>query len=409
MNFAYFIAQRLIKEKTFSKSISAPIIRIAIIAIALGMVMMLISIATGLGLQRKIREKITLFNGHIQISNFDNNQSEVSIKPISTKQDFYPKFTSMPEVVHIQATASKAGIIRTEKHSEGILVKGVGADYNWAPFEEFLVLGRLPNFKESLNNEILISQHIANRLELTIGDKAVTYLLKNEIKYNLRSFRIVGIYDSGFNQFDESLIFADIRHIQKTNKWKKDEIGAFEVFIDDFSKIDILNDAVYVNIPSELESTSIPQKYPNLFQWLKMFDFNIIGIIGIMVLVAIINMITAILVLILERTQLIGMLKALGSPNKTIQKVFLYNASYIILKGLVWGNIIGLGLIAIQHFLKIITLNPDHYYVKSAPVYITFSHIIMLNIGTLVICVLVLWIPSMIISRIAPIKAIKFQ
>lgn len=379
-------------------------------AIALGMVMMLLSIATGIGLQRKIREKIALFNGHIQISNYDNNSSEVSLKPISKDQEFYPNFKGIPQVKHIQGVASKAGIIRTTTNFEGVVVKGVGADYDWSPFSEYIVAGKLPDFtSKSSSSEVLLSQYIANRLQLKVGDKVITYFLKNEIKYNLRAFTLVGIYNSGFEQFDKSIVFADIRHIQKMNKWSPNDVGTFELLINDFSKLEAVNNEVYSSIPPTLDSTTISQKFPALFQWIKMFDFNIAGIIGIMIIVAIINMITAILVLILERTQLIGMLKALGAANTTIRKVFLYNASYIILKGLLWGNVIGLGLIAIQHFFKIVTLDPTNYYVKNAPVFITLPQILMVNLGTLIICVLVLWIPSMIISRIAPVKAIKFN
>ena len=374
------------------------------------MVMMLISIATGVGLQRKIREKITLFNGHIEISNYDNNSSQVSLNPISKDQDFYPNFTNVPEVIHIQGVASKAGVIRTETNFEGVVVKGVGADYDWTPFKEYIIEGTLPNFAEDkISREILISEYIANRLRLSVGDKIVTYFLKNEIKYNIRSFSLVGIYNSGFEQFDKSIVYSDIRHIQKMNKWKENEVGSFELFVDDFSNLNAINEKVYVTIPSTLDSNTVSQKFPGLFQWIKMFDFNIIGIIGIMIIVAIINMITAILVLILERTQLIGMLKALGAPNKTIRKIFLYNASYIILEGLFWGNLIGIGLIGLQHFFDLVKLDPANYYVKSAPVFITLPQIVLLNVGTLIVCVLVLWIPSIIISKIAPIKAIKFN
>jgi len=372
--------------------------------------MMLLSIATGIGLQRKIREKIALFNGHIQISNYDNNSSEVSLTPISKDQKFYPQFTAIPQVTHIQGVASKAGIIRTAESFEGVVVKGVGADYDWSAFKEYIVQGVLPNFKEkTISKEVLLSEYVAKRLHLQVGDKVITYFLKNEIKYNIRAFTLVGIYNSGFEQFDKSIVFADIRHIQKMNKWSNDAVGGFELLVDDFSKLDDINNKVYTAIPSTLDSTTISQKFPGLFQWIKMFDFNIIGIIGIMVIVAIINMITAILVLILERTQLIGMLKALGAPNKSIRKIFLYNASYIILKGLLWGNSIGLGLIALQYFFEVVKLDPTNYYVKSAPVFITAPQIVALNIGTLLVCVLVLWFPSMIITRIAPVKAIKFN
>ncbi|WP_010177407.1 ABC transporter permease [Aquimarina agarilytica] len=410
MNFEYFIAQRLIKEKAFAKNISSPIVKIAIIAIALGIIMMLIAIATGVGLQRKIREKIALFNGHIEISNFDNNSSQVSIKPITTNQTFYPNFSEVPEVTHIQGVATKAGIVRTETDFEGVLVKGVGSDYKWDVFETYLEQGRLPNYNEKINEEVLISSYLANRLGYKLGDKVVTYFLKNDkARTNLRSFVVTGIYNSGYEEFDKAFVIADVRHIQRLNKWKKDEVGAFEVFVTDFDAVNRINAAVYKNIPSNLDSTSISQKYGNIFQWLNMFDFNIAGIIGIMILVAGINMITAILVLILERTQLIGMLKAMGSSNVSIRKIFMYNATYIILKGLFWGNLIGLVLIGIQYFFKVITLNPSDYYVKYAPVHITIQQVLALNIGTLVLCVLVLWIPSYVITKIAPIKAIKFQ
>ncbi len=410
MNFEYFIAQRLIKEKAFAKNISSPIVKIAIIAIALGIVMMLIAIATGVGLQRKIREKIALFNGHIEISNFDNNSSQVSIKPITTKQTFYPNFSEVTEVTHIQGVATKAGIVRTETDFEGVLIKGVGADYKWDVFETYLEQGRLPNYNKKLNEEILISSYLANRLGYKLGDKVVTYFLKKDkARTNLRSFVVTGIYNSGYEEFDKAFIITDIRHIQRLNKWKKDEVGAFEVFVTDFDAVNNINAAVYKSIPSNLDSTSISQKYGNIFQWLDMFDFNIAGIIGIMILVAGINMITAILVLILERTQLIGMLKAMGSSNVSIRKIFMYNATYIILKGLFWGNFIGLSLIGIQYFFKVITLNPADYYVKYAPVHITIQQILALNMGTLLLCVLVLWIPSYVITKIAPIKAIKFQ
>ena len=384
-------------------------VNIAIIAIALGMVMMLISIAAGLGLQVKIREKIALFNGHIEISNYDNNASQVSVKPIPIDVDFYPNFNAVPQVNHIQGVATKAGIIRTETDFEGIIVKGVGTDYHWEVFENYIQEGRLPNFNEALNNEVIISRYLANRLGFEIGDKVNTYFLKNETKFNIRSFKVVGIYESGYEEFDKAYFFTDIRHIQKLNKWKNGEVGSFELFIDDFDQLEATNIQVYNEIPPFLDSNSILDKFANIFQWLDLFDMNIVGIIAIMILVAGINMITAILVLILERTQLIGLLKAIGANNTSVRKIFMYNAAYIILKGLFWGNLIALSLIAVQHYFKVIQLNPANYYVNSAPVFIKLHHILFLNLGTLTLCVLMLWIPSYLITKVSPVKAIKFQ
>ena len=417
MNLEYFIAKRLTNAKDHKSSISAPIIKIAITAIAIGMIMMIISIATGTGLQQKMRQKVTAFNGHIVISNFDDNQSQVSLSPISTNQDFYPKFTSVEGIQHIQAVASKAGIIRTEKAFEGIVFKGVGKEYRWENLTEYLVQGRIPNLKSELNSEILISEYLANRLQLKLGDKCNTFFMKDSGNHmpNLRVFTIVGIYNSGFQEFDATYILGDIRHIQRINKWKPTEVGAFEVFIDDFNKIEEKGAEVYNNTQNKedtsktLDTQTIAQKYYYIFEWLKLFDFNIIVILVIMIVVSTINMVVALLVLVLERTQMIGILKSLGANNWTVRKIFLYNAAHLIIKGLLWGNIIGVGLLLVQKYTGIIKLNPENYYVNQAPVNINLWSILLLNLGTITICLLVLLIPSYIITKISPVKAIKFS
>ncbi len=410
MNFEIFVVKRLIGAKGHKSSISAPIIKIAITAIAIGVIMMLFSFATGMGLQEKIRDKIAAFNGHISISNYDNNSSQVSLTPVSKDQDFYPEFQNVEGVNHVQAVATKAGIIRTESDFEGVIVKGVGDDYNWDYFDEFLAEGRLPKLGEDLNEEVLISAYLANRMNLAVGDKVPTYFLReNSERPLLRAFVITGIYDSGFQEFDELYMMADLRHIQRINRWEEDEVGNFEVFVEDFTKINEKGQEVYESTGSFLDSQTIIQKYYSIFEWLELFDFNIALIIGIMILVAGINMITALLVLILERTQMIGILKALGSPDWSIRKIFLYNASYLIFLGLFWGNLIGLGLLLIQKYFKLIPLDPQTYYVTEVPVYISWDYILGVNIGTLILCMLMLLIPSLIISKISPVKSIKFE
>ncbi len=410
MKLEYFIAKRLTTAKHHKSSISAPIIKIAIVAIAIGMIMMIVSIATGVGLQQKIRQKVSAFNGHIIISNYDDNQSEVSVAPISLKQDFYPEFKNVEGISHVQAVASKAGIIRTEKAFEGIVFKGVGKDYQWGNLQEYIIAGRIPNLKANLNPEVIISQYLANRLQLKVGDKFNTYFMKEEGKLpNLRNFQIVGIYNSGFQEFDATYIIGDIRHVQRINKWSKDEVGSFEVFIDDFTQIKEKGEEVYAEIPPTYNSVTIEEKYFNIFEWLKLFDFNILVILIIMIVVATINMVVALLVLILERTQMIGILKAIGANNWTIRKIFLYNASYLIFRGLLWGNLIGIGLLLVQKYFGVIKLNPENYYVTEAPVAINLFSILALNAGTVLVCLLVLIIPSYIITKISPVKAIRFD
>lgn len=411
MKLEYFIAKRLITAKHFKSSISSPIIKIAISAIAIGMIMMIVSVATGIGLQKKIREKVAAFNGHIIISNFDNNQSDVTLVPISKKQDFYPKFSSVPQVSYIQAIASKAGIIRTENAFEGIILKGVGVDYQWDNIKGYIISGRLPNFSKRLNQEVLVSQFLANRLNLKLGDNFNTFFIKenqNQLP-NIRRFKIVGIFNSGFQEFDATYVIGDIRHIQRINRWNPDQVGAFEVFVNDFDKIKTVGEEVYKQTASTLDTKTIFEKYSYIFDWLKLFDFNIIVILVVMILVATINMVVALLVLILERSQMIGILKALGASNWSVRKIFLYNALYLIFRGLFWGNLIGISLLLLQQYFGIIKLNPENYYVNQAPVYINWGYMLLLNLLTITVCFLVLLIPSYIITKISPVKAIRFE
>ncbi len=411
LNYEYFIAKRLITAKHFKSSISAPIIKIAISAITIGMIMMIVSVATGIGLQQKIREKVSAFNGHIIISNYDNNQSEVTLAPISIKQNFYPKFISVPEVSHIQAIASKAGIIRTETAFEGIILKGVGPDYQWSNIKEYIIAGRLPDFSKGINQEVVISQFLANRLSLKVGDSFNTFFIKENQNQllNIRRFKITGIFNSGFQEFDATYIIGDIRHIQRINKWGLDQVGAFEVFVNDFDKIKPIGEEVYQQTASTLDTKTIIEKYSYIFEWLKLFDFNIIVILAIMILVATINMVVALLVLILERTQMIGVLKALGANNWSVRKIFLYNAFYLIVRGLFWGNLIGISLLLIQQYFGIIKLNPENYYVNQAPIYLNWGYIVLLNLLTVTVCSIILLIPSYIITKISPVKAIRFD
>ena len=411
MNYELFIAKRIIAAKQYKSSVSSPIIKIAIIAITIGIVIMMIAISTGIGLQLKIREKLAGFNGHIQITNFDTNNSGITLMPVSKNQDFYPNFSNVEAVNKVQVFATKAGIIRTETDFEGIIFKGVSNDYDWSFFEEYLVKGTLPNYSAEVSYEVLISSEISNRLKINLGDEFNMLFVKdNPTKAPwLRVLKVVGIYNSGFQEFDENFVISDIRHIQKMNKWKEDEVGGFEVFISDFDTIDESSQEVYEQTASTLNSQSIVEKYPEIFEWINLFDTNIYVIIVIMVLVAGINMITALLVLILERTQMVGILKALGSTNMSIRKVFLYNASYLILRGLFWGNLIGLLILFAQKYGNFISLDPTTYYVNTVPIYIDFRYILLLNIGTLFLCFLMLIVPSVIVSKISPVKSIKFE
>ncbi|WP_298902710.1 FtsX-like permease family protein [uncultured Psychroserpens sp.] len=412
MNYEFFIAKRIIGSKSYKSSVSAPIIKIGIAAITIGIVVMLIAIATGLGLQKKVREKVVAFNGHITINEFNSNESNESIVPISVTQNFYPKFNNVDGVKHIQAVATKFGIVRTETDFEGIVLKGVGADYDWTYIQDFLVEGELPVYEGKLSNDVVISSYLANRLGFKLNDTFQVVFKKESIEDIpfQRRFKIVGIFNSGFQDIDKNFMIGDISHIQRMNKWESNEIGNFEVYLNDFTELSEIEQQIRNQTPSFLDTQTIEEKFDTTFEWIKIFDNNTYGIIAIMIIVAGINMITALLVLILERTQMIGILKALGSSNWSIRKMFLYNATYLVCLGLFWGNLIGLGLLFAQQKFGVLKFpDPEQYYVSIIPVHIGLDYIILLNIGTFIACFLMLLIPSIIITKISPVKAIRFE
>jgi lipoprotein-releasing system permease protein len=274
-------------------------------------------------------------------------------------------------------------------------------------------MGRVPDFEGQLGNETLISRRLADRLQLGVDSLFNSFFLKEEDPSrvpNQRRFRVVGIYDSGFEEFDATYVFIDIRHIQRMNQWESDQVGNFELFLDDFNQIEQKSAEIYGRTLSDLDTQTIKNKYYQIFEWVGLFDFNIALIIGIMILVGGINMITALLVLILERTPMIGILKSLGATDWSVRKVFLYNAAYLIGLGLLWGNVLGLGLLAVQEKFRIFKFpNPEEYYMEYIPVYMDVPTLLILNAGVLILCLLMLLIPSWIITRISPVKAIRFE
>ncbi|MEN8878545.1 MAG: ABC transporter permease, partial [Polaribacter sp.] len=310
MNYELFIAKRIIAGKKYKNTISSPIIKIAITAITLGIVIMLIAVATGAGLQHKIRDKMAGFKGHVQIVNYDTNQSDVSTTPILKEQFFYPKFNDINGIKNVQIFANKVGILRTDKDFEGIVFKGVSTDYDWSFFREYLVEGVFPDFSLSRTKGVLLSETITNRLNLKLNDTITATFLKtakSKLPSN-RKYIIKGIYNSGFAQFDKNMMIGDIREVQKLNKWTQNQVGGFEVILNNFDDIDTKGKEINAEIGSMLNSKTIKQSYPNVFDWIALFDNNVWFIIAIMIFIAGINMITALLVLILEKVQMIGIL-----------------------------------------------------------------------------------------------------
>ena len=409
MNFEYFLAKRIISTKSYKNSISGPIIKIGIAAIALGVIVMLISIATGLGMQHEIKNKISAFNGDISIYNFQSVNYEDSNIPLDFDENLYNKIINTEGITKVQKIATKFGLIRTSEDFDGVFFKGVDENYDLNRIRKFLIEGDFPNISNSISNKVIVSKLLAKRLKLNVGDSFQMLFSRNSESSAVRKFEIAGIFSSGFNELDSKYIIGDLSHVQKINKWSDDQIGNLEVFIDNYENLDLLTNKIYSITPSTVNVQSIRDKYYSIFDWIKLFDKNMIAIIIIMIIVASINIITVLIVLILERTNMIGVLKSLGSTNTSLRKFFIYNSLYIVSLGLLIGNSVGLILIYLQKKYELISLDSEIYYVSSVPMHFDLYYIIGLNILTFFICFLVIILPSSLISNISPTKAVKYQ
>jgi lipoprotein-releasing system permease protein len=411
LNLPLFIARRMRFNPTHKGSVSVQIIKIAKLAVALGMSMILIAVATGKGLQKEIQNKTVAFNGHLVVAPFENSESQISVIPIPSDPAVLEMLKNEVGVTHVQRVALKGGLLKAGDQFEGVLMKGVSQDYRWEQLKSFLVAGGFPQFEAKTSNEILLSQVIAQRLSVGIGDEVSAYFQnsQNQQLPNVRRFKVVGLFLSGFPDFDENLILGDLRHIQRINKWKNDEIGAYEVFTSDLKMAKSAGSSIYHKLASDLDVIEITRQYATIFQWISLFDFNILIIIIVMIVVGVINMSTALLVLILERSSMIGLFKSLGAGNRLIQKIFLYNGIAIMSQGLLWGNLMGILFFLTQKYWGWISLDPETYYVNVAPVSLDFLDVLWLNFGFLLVSSLLLWIPSLIISNIRPARVLRFR
>lgn len=413
MSFEYYIAKRIHFQQG-RKNISRPAVRIATIAIALGLAVMIIALSVVLGFKQQIRNKTIGFGGHIQVTSYESN-STFEMNPISVDSSFLRILNSIAGVKHIESFATKPGIIKNETDFQGIVLKGVGSDFDWDFFKSNLVEGEILHIsKDSLQNNIIISKYLAKLLGLKLGDSFFTYFIQNQVR--ARKFTITGIYSTNFIEYDKLFIISDIRHVQQLNGWLDTQYSGLELFIDNFDHLDVVSDAVYdVVSVQKLEdkpiyySQSIKQISPQIFGWLDLLDLNVWVILFLMLAVAGFNMISGLLILILERTSMIGILKSLGANNWSIRKIFLYHSIFLIGKGMFWGNIIGLIFCVLQYFTGIIPLDAEAYYVSTVPIMFNWTYIIVLNIGTALASVLMMIGPSYLITKILPAKIIRYE
>ena len=413
MNLEYFIAKRIHFQQG-KKSVSRPAVRIATIAIALGLAVMLIAVAVVIGFKNEIRNKTIGFGGHIQITNFDNNNT-YEMHPIKIDAGLEKKIAAVQGVKHTQKFTTKPGILKTDNDFQGIILKGVGTDFDSTFFKANLVEGRIMHLSDSVpNNEVILSKYLSKLLGLKLGDSFFTYFIQGQVR--ARKFKIVGIYATNFIEYDKLFLLTDMRQVQVLNNWDENSFSGLEVLIDDFDKMDETGDAVYgatANIFNEegnaYTTQTIKQLNPQIFSWLDLLDMNVWVILCLMLAVSGFNMISGLLILILERTNMIGILKSVGATNWSVRKVFLIHSFFLIGKGMLWGNAIGLSLCAIQYFTGIIPLDPEAYYVATVPISFNWLYILLLNLGTLAASLLMMIGPSYLITKINPAKIIRYE
>lgn len=409
-----FIARRLYKSEQGSRSVSRPAVLIAQIGVALGLAVMLVTIAVSFGFKHEVREKAVGFSSHIHISNYESGQSHEAL-PVAADSALLGRLAAMPSVEHVQRYAAKPGVFRTDNDFMGYLLKGVGEDYDLSFYAQYLKDGVVPPFSDSVvSGNILISRAIADKLQLDVGDKVDSYFLQGTMR--ARRYTVAGIYETGFNEYDRLFVIADLKAVQTLNRWESDQVTGVEVLLADFSKVEDMNwelgallDRTEDKYGEQYLVQSVTDVNPGLFAWLDVLDMNVWLILALMIGVAGFTMISGLLILIIERTQFIGILKALGASNTSVRKAFLYLAMLIIGKGMLWGNIVGLGLCAVQKCTGFIPLDPANYYLDRVPIEFNWPFIVVVNVVMFVISVLILIVPSHLISRIYPTKAMRFE
>lgn len=414
MKFSFFIAKHFHYNQDKTQLVSKPAVRIATTGIAVGLTVIIIAVSVIIGFKKEIQNKVIGFGSHIQISNYDRNSSFETV-PITINDSLLRNLRDLPSIKQVQTFGTKPGILKTNSDFTGVIIKGVGEEYDWDFLNKSLVQGTLPTYNDStIGNEVLISKTIANLLQLKVGDSFFTYFMQENIR--VRKFVICGIYQTNISEYDKNFIIADIKQIQRLNQWDKNQVSGLEMQVHNYKKLDDAYNEVFMTTANRFDDNgstyyiqTIRDINPQIFGWLDLLDINTWVILVLMLSVAGFNIISGLLILILERTNGIGILKALGANNWSIRKVFLFQASFLIGKGMLWGNIVGVSICLIQHFTHLIPLDADAYYISYVPVSLNVFYWLLINVGTAIISFTMLIAPSYIITRISPAKAIRFE
>lgn len=414
MNLELFIARRIHFSKEGNRQVTPPAVRIAIVGVALGLAVMILSVAIVIGFKKEVRNKVIGFGSHIQITNFDNNSS-YETTPIAVSDSLLQALREFPGIKHIEGYATKMGILKTDSDFQGVVLKGIDTDYDWSFFQNNLKEGELLTIDpKKTSTDVIISRYLSDLLGLKLGDSILTYFVQEDVR--ARKFNIVGIYETGFMDYDKLFVLADIKQIRRLNGWEKDEVSGLELLVDDYDKLDQIAEDLYFNLVEKQDrhgntyfTRSIKEMNPMIFNWLDVLDVNVVVILILIFAVAGFTMISGLLIIILERTNMIGILKALGENNVSIRKIFLYISFFLIGKGMLWGNVVGIAICLIQSHFRIIKLDPSIYYLDAVPIDLSIVSLILLNIGTLCASMLMMLGPSYLITKIDPAKSIRFE
>ena len=414
MNLELFIARKIHFSKEGNRQVTPPAVRIAIVGVALGLAVMILSVAIVIGFKKEVRNKVIGFGSHIQITNFDNNSS-YETTPIAVSDSLLQALQEFPGIKHIEGYATKMGILKTDSDFQGVVLKGIDTDYDWSFFRNNLKEGELLTIDpKKTSTDVIISRYLSDLLGLKLGDSILTYFVQEDVR--ARKLNIAGIYETGFMDYDKLFVLADIKQIRRLNGWEKDEVSGLELLVDDYDKLDQIAEDLYFNLVEKQDrhgntyfTRSIKEMNPMIFNWLDVLDVNVVVILILIFAVAGFTMISGLLIIILERTNMIGILKALGENNVSIRKIFLYISFFLIGKGMLWGNVVGIAICLIQSHFRIIKLDPSIYYLDAVPIDLSIVSLILLNIGTLCASMLMMLGPSYLITKIDPAKSIRFE
>lgn len=414
MNLSLFLARRIFRDNKDNRKVSRPAVHIATLGVAVGLAVMILTVSVVIGFKHTIRDKVVGFGSHIQVSNFLAMQT-TDLYPICIDDSMLAVLKSIEGVGHAERYALTTGVLKTDDDFLGITFKGVAQEYDYSFLQNNLIDGEIPAYTDSVaSNRLLLSKAVADKLKLNVGDKLFAYFISDDVR--ARRFVVSGIYMTNMAQFDDMICFTDLYTTVKLNKWTEGQCSGAELLVDDFDAVDDVAVNVYETIGHSYGSDgnaytahTIQDTYPQVFSWLDLLDVNVWIILSLMICVAGFTMISGLLIIILERTRMIGLLKALGATDASVRHTFLWFASFVIARGLLWGNLLGVGIVILQSYTGVITLDPEAYYVSTAPMELNISYLLLLNVATLLICIVVLIAPSFLVSHIHPAKSMHYE